>query len=424
MEPPVTRNVKLLIAAVALVMVGQFVLANFVPYAPAIDTARAAGFTDDEIATGLQFTFERRFFVWLNLALELGFLGALTFTRLGRALADRWLAWFGGRRVPAALGVGLTLWTALALLYLPIGVARLEHSRAWGMTDLSLASWLIDYAVASCVQILCESIVLVGFYALLIVLPRSWWLAAPVGAGALAIAYAFLSPILVNPLFNEFTPLAETEWHAYEPRVRALIDKAHVPVQEILVMNASRQSKHSNAYFTGFGPTRRIVLYDNLLKVHTDPDEVDSVLAHEIGHWKHDHINQGILLGMLGALVGCYVLHRILRGTLGRSPWNLQSIADPAGLPLVLLLVNVGGWIAMPLGNLVSRHFERQADQASLELADLPKAFIEAERNLARQNKSNVAPTPWNVWLFATHPPTVERIRMAEEWKKGSGESK
>jgi STE24 endopeptidase len=96
----------------------------------------------------------------------------------------------------------------------------------------------------------------------------------------------------------------------------------------------------------------------------------------------------------------------------------LQSKADPAGLPLVMLLVFLGSWAAMPAANLVSRHFERQADQASLELADVPKAFIDAEYKLARDNKANVAPTPWNVWLFSTHPPTVERIRMAEEWQK------
>src|SRR5207247_649827 len=143
-----------------------------------------------------------------------------------------------------------------------------------------------------------------------------------------------------------------------EPRVQALIDKAGVPVQEILVMNGSRQSNHSNAYFTGFGPTRRIVLYDTLLKNH-DADEIESVLAHELGHWRRDHINKGILLGMVAALVGCCILDHCLRAAMRRGPWHLSGIADPAGLPLVLLLVFLGSWIAMPAGNLVSRHFER-----------------------------------------------------------------
>lgn len=407
--------------AIALVLACGFALlfvaTTFIPYAPAIDAARAAGFSDAEIETGLQFTLERRFFMWGGMALELSLLFLFALTSCGRRLADRFLAWTGHRRILAMLGVGFCFWILHEILYVPLGVGRLEHSRAWGMTELDLAGWLRDYVLTAAVGLVFGAVTLSGFYALLFWLPRVWWVVAPLGVGLLAIVVATLTPILITPLFNEFKPLAETEWRDLEPRVRNIIQRADVPVQEILVMNASKQSKHTNAYFTGFGPTRRIVLYDNLLKYHKDPDEIESVLGHELGHWRHDHINKGILLGMLAALVGCYVLHRCLRAALGRAPWNLQSIADPAGLPLVLLLVNVGGWIVMPVGNVVSRHFERQADQAALELADLPEAFIAAERNLARLNKGNVAPTPWNVWLFATHPPTVERIRMAEEWK-------
>ena len=103
-----------------------------------------------------------------------------------------------------------------------------------------------------------------------------------------------------------------------------------------------------------------------------------------------------------------------------RAPWNLQSIADPAGLPVILLLVYLGSWAVLPAQNAVSRYFERQADQTSLELAGQPKAFIVGERKLANDNKSNVAPTPWNVWLYSTHPPTVERIEMAKEFEKKS----
>ena len=176
-----------------------------------------------------------------------------------------------------------------------------------------------------------------------------------------------------------------------------------------------RQTNHTNAYFTGFGSTRRIVLYDNLLKKHT-PAEIESILAHEIGHWRHDHIVKGLLLGTAAALLGFFLLHCVLHWAVGRAPWHLQSIADPAGLPLVLLLISLGSWAAMPVGNAVSRHFERQADQVSLDLARQPAAFIECERKLARDNLGNVAPSPWNVWLFSTHPPTVERIHMAEEW--------
>jgi len=347
----------------------------------------------------------------------LGLLYVLAMTSLARRWADRLLDWTGQRRIIAALGMGLTFVVLHEILYLPIGIGRLYHAQSWGMSNLDLAGWLHDHALSVGINLLCKAIVLVGFYSLLIWLPRIWWLIAPFGAGALTVTYVLLAPILISPLFNDFTPLSKTEWSDKQSRVQALIDKAGVPVEEILVMNASRQSNHTNAYFTGFGPTRRIVIYDTLLKNHSDA-EIESILAHELGHWLHDHIVKGILLGTLAALFGCFLLDRVLRLALERAPWHLRSIADPAGLPLILLLMCLGSWVAMPVGNAVSRHFERQADQVSLELAGQPEAFKTTEKKMAIDNKSNVAPTPWNVWLFSSHPTTVERIQMAEEWEK------
>jgi STE24 endopeptidase len=408
---------KTLVWTIAAVFFVLFLLTTFVPYPAARDDALSAGFTPDDIDTGRQIIFERRFFFWGATALELGLLCVLAMTGLARLWADRFLVWTGQRRILAVLLMGLAYVALHEILFLPIGVGRLYHARAWGMSNLDLASWLRDHYLFFGIGLVSEAIVLVGLYTLLIVFPRTWWLLAPVGIGALGMAYAFCAPILINPLFNEFTPLSETQWRNQQPRVRALIDKAGVPIEEILVMNASKQSNHSNAYFTGFGSTRRIVLYDNLLKKHSEA-EIESILAHEIGHWQHDHITKGILLGMLAGVFGCFVLDRILRAAVGRAPWHLRSLADPAGLPLILLLIYLGSWITLPMQNAVSRHFERQADQVSLELAGQPDAFRSTEQKLARDNKDNVAPTPWNVWLFSTHPPTVERIRTAEEWKK------
>jgi len=413
----VTTFTKIVIGLIVAALFALVTLTTFIPYPAAIEEARATGFSDSDIQIGLQYSFERRLFLWLAQVLEVGLLCGFALTRVSRRLADRLLGWTWQNRILAALGIGLFFSLVHTLLYVPLGIAGLAHRWAWETSNLDFAGWLRDYSLGWGITLVWESIVIVGFYALLIVLPRTWWLVAPIGGAGLAVAYAFLSPILINPLFNDFTPLKDTEWRAQAPRVQALIDKAGVPVQEILVMNGSRQSNHTNAYFTGFGPTRQIVLFDTLLKNHT-PDEIESILAHELGHWQHDHINKGILLGVLAALVGCCFLDQCLRAAMKHEPWRLQSKADPAGLLLVMLLVYLGSWLALPVGNLVSRHFERQADQTSLELADVPKAFIDAEFKLARVNKANVAPTPWNVWLFATHPPTVERIRMARDWEK------
>jgi STE24 endopeptidase len=407
-----------ILVGVCVVALTLLCAATFIPYSPALDEARAAGFSDETIQTGLNFAFERRILFWIWTALDLGLLYVLAISGLGRRWADRCLAWTHGYRIPAALCLGLGYLALHEIVTLPVSIARFYQSRAWGMgsADYDLANWLRDHCLNIGVNLIWEAVVVIGLYALLILLPRVWWLVAPLGAGLLGIAYAYLAPIWINPLFNEFKPLQETQWSNLQPRVRTLIDEAGIPVQEILVMDASRQSSHTNAYFTGFGATRRIVLYDTLLKKHT-PDEIDSVLAHEIGHWHHDHIAKGILLGVIASVFGFWVLDRFLRGAVAKPPWNLHSTADPAGLWLILLLFNVGAWIAMPAENLVSRHFERQADEMSLELAKEPDAFIKCEWKMAVDNKSNVTPTPWNVWLFSSHPPTVERIRMAEDWK-------
>ena len=405
---------KALVWTIAGLFVVLFIVTTFVPYEPARVEA-SDYFFQDEIDTGLDYAFQRRLFMWSSVALELVLLYVLATTNLVR----RWANWVrdrsGIRSILPMLGVGLIYMVLAELVHLPLAIGRFYHSHAWGMSNLSFGSWVQDHLLALAIYALEGTVVLVGLYTLLTLLPRVWWLIAPLGAGALAVAYAFLAPVLINPLFNDFEPLAETQWKDQQSRVQALISKADVPVKEILVMNASRQSNHTNAYFTGFGSTRRIVLYDNLLKKHT-PDEIESVLAHEIGHWQHDHIVKGILLGMLAAVLGCFVLDRLLRVAVNRPPWNLKSKADPAGVPLVLLLFFLGSWIAMPVGNVVSRHFERQADQVALDLARQPVVFSACEQKMARDNKSNLAPTPWNVWLFSSHPPTVERMRMAEEW--------
>jgi STE24 endopeptidase len=403
----------------ALLIVGAFVivfvLTTFIPYSPARVTAEAY-FSEQEIDVGLRFAFERRLFMWASIALELGLLMVLGMTGSARRWADRFLAWTGQRRILAALGVGLLYLTLHEILQLPIGIARFYHAQAWGMMNYGLDGWLYDYTLTWAVALVPGAIAVAGLYALLIWLPRTWWLLAAVGGGLLAVAVAFLAPILITPLFNDFTPLAQTPWKDRQPRIEALIERAGVSVRDILVMNASRQSNHTNAYFTGFGPTRRIVLYDNLLKKHT-PDETESILAHELGHWLHDDIVKGILLGTLASVFGFLLLDRVLRWAIGRAPWRLDSSADPAGLPLILLCVFLGSWIADPIGYAINRHIERQADQVALDLAKHPAAFIECEKKLARDNFLNVAPSPWNVWLFSTHPPAVERIRMAEEWR-------
>jgi STE24 endopeptidase len=434
------RLVKTCLAGTLVAFVLLFVTSTFLP-PPAAELAQARRyFTDDQIATGRLFSFERNLYFWYATAVELGLL--ITFALIARPLTNVFSRWTGYDAAATAAAPGAARWQRLRtwgshfsrwlatlllllatyavaheLLQLPIAVGRYELSRAWGMTTQPFDDWFNQHLLSAAIGFVAEVITAVGLYVLLRWFPRTWFLWGTAGGVAFAFMTALLLPVLIAPLFNTFTPLSDTEWAALESPVRHLAEEAGIPVDRIYVADASRQGNHTNAYFTGLGTTQSIVLYDTLLKKHPRA-EIESILAHEIGHWTHRHIVKGILLGGLAALVGLIVLDRVLRWFIQRPPLYLRGLADPAGLPVVMLLGYLGAWVAMPVENAVSRHFERQADMTSLELAGMPEVFIDAEKRLAVDNKGNVVPLPWNVWLFNTHPTAIQRIEMAERWQQ------
>jgi len=448
--PPALRSclgLRIAVVCVALAFVALFVVNIFVKSTTASQERAAEYFSPAEIERGLQYTSERNLLGWCGTGLQLALLTALVCTTWGRRLTDLFDRWTGRRWLLTLLLVGAAYLLVSELLSLPLGLARLEQARAWNMTDRGTLAWLLDWVKGLGLNAVQGLIVLLGLYALMYWFPRWWWLLAAAGGTGLGVLYAFLLPELIQPLFNKFTPLEDPYLNAC---VRTLAQRADVPVDEVLVMDASARGRHTNAYFSGFGSTRRIVLYDTLLRSHSGVDntstarligllgpgpgggpllatsqilaartegndELEAILAHEMGHWRHHHIVKGIALAAVALLIGVFLLSRILRWAVGRRPFCLTGPTDPAGLPLILLLAMLASWLTLPVQNGISRVFERQADAASLELANKPAAFIEAEKRLAVDNLSNVAPAPFNVWMFSTHPPAVERIEMAKE---------
>lgn len=388
------------------------------PTAATVDRAKEY-FNPHQIERGWEYSLESRILAWTSVAVHLAWILVLVFTPLGRRLADGCLRVFAGKWFPEVLSVGLIYWLGDKLLSIPFIIAHWLLQTHWGLTQQSLTDRLLDLHIAWPLDLVMSAMMLAGLYLLLQWFPRRWWLVAWLVVTPLGILYVYLLPVAIEPLFNTFTPLSQTPWKGQEPNLRALVAKGGVEVGDILVMDASRRSTHTNAYFTGFGSTQRIVLFDNLLKQH-NPPEVESIVAHELGHWLHHHIVKGMILGSLGVLLGLLAMSRILIWALGRSPLELRSISDPAGVPFFVLLVWIGSWLARPLENGVSRYFERQADEMSLKLAGRPHVFKEAEKRLALDNLSNLAPHPLTVWMYYSHPPAVERIRMAEEWMKKS----
>ena len=349
--------------------------------------------------------------------------------------------------------VGATVYLLEELLATPLRLVSLERSRHWQMTTRTVADWAVDYGKNFLIDVVIDGVILVVLFAIMWLVPRWWWLIAAGACGVLGMAYALILPVFISPIFNTFTPLEDPYLLGLFDRVA---ERAGVSVREVLVKDASRRSRHTNAYFTGFGDTRRIVVYDNLLKPYYEPDptdvtsvvgllgspqgagvvlaaanrscqriekaeEIESILAHEIGHWYHDHILKGIGLAVLGSILGFFLLDRILRWAVNRRPFLLHSPTDPAAIPLIALLIALASWAVAPLELAISRQFEREADLMSLKLAQQPQAFIDAEKRLVTDNIGNVAPSPVAVWFFSSHPPAIERIEMAEAWAKAHG---
>ncbi len=369
-------------------------------------------FSPEEVARGQRFAGERRLLFWSSEAAQLGLLGWLALSGSGALLASRCGAIAGGRWWATLLLVGAALFLAQELVSLPWSVyGGFLQLRAWGLTDRSFASWAIDHLKGLAVSGLLGALLLVGLFGLIRFSPRYWWLLAGLGSVLVGVFLAYLAPVLIAPLFNKFVPLRDTKHAPLQPQIEALAQRASLGVDAVLVMDASRQGRHTNAYFTGFFGTRRIVLYDTLLRSHGEQETL-SILAHEMGHWRRHHIAKGIAFGGLGALLGFWLLARVLDQAGAR--FGIRAAADPAALPLLLLLTALGGLLSLPLQNAISRGFEREADQDALTLYGHPEAFIEAEKRLARDNIANVAPADVNVLLFASHPPTLDRIAMAE----------
>lgn len=373
----------------------------------------ATHFTPEDVARGHAYMQGRYWLFTAGTLLRLAALAVLVFTPASAALRN-----FAVRLVPAhpALAVALyiaCLCIAFELLTLPMGYyAGFVREHAFGLSTQTPGAWLLDRLKGAALSL----VLAVPLGSLLTLLwrryPGRWVLPAWGLSGLVVVLLVALAPIVIDPLFHTIRPLQNA---ALRERVLALADRAGIPVEQVYELDASRRTKKGNAYFTGLGATKRIVLYDTLVAT-SDPDAVDLVIAHEMGHWQHAHIWQGIGLSLAGMGLLLWCGARVLAWAGERRAFHIAGPADVAGLPLFLLVLFVLSLVGLPIQNAISRHFERQADRASLALTANPAAFIRAEVDLARSNLADLDPPRPLVWLLYTHPPVAERIRMAESF--------
>ena len=266
--------------------------------------------------------------------------------------------------------------------------------------------WITDLLKSLAIGVILLSLLTAGSLALVQASPNLWWLWVWGLFALITLLLMYLSPVLIEPLFFKFQPLQD---QALAERVKDVMKQAGLQVERVQQVDASRRSKHSNAYFTGIGRVKRIVLFDTLLEQMSD-DEILGVLAHEAGHWKLGHIWKRLLSMELVSLVVCWSFWLVLSWD-GLSGWfGLVELSFLGKVLLVGFLASLVSFPLTPISSLRSRRHEWQADQFARNLTGEPEPLASALVKLCKENLSNLHPHPFYAWFYYSHPPVVERI--------------
>jgi len=277
----------------------------------------------------------------------------------------------------------------------------------------TLKDWVIDQLKGLAVAAPIGLLLLELLYLALRATGDLWWLWAAGGMLVFSVLLSNLAPVLIMPIFNKFVPLGD-EHADLEERLLRLAEKANTKVRGVFKFDMSRRTKSANAALTGIGNTRRIVLGDTLINEFTG-DEIETVLAHELGHHVHNDLPLLIAFGTLTTTLGLYLASLALNWAIGF--FSFSGPADVAALPALGLILGAYGLVTMPLENAISRWRENMADDYALQATGKTEAFASAFTRLANQNLGEVNPENWVVFLFYSHPPLGQRIEKAKEWR-------
>ncbi|WP_229758573.1 M48 family metalloprotease [Peterkaempfera bronchialis] len=372
-------------------------------------------FTAEEVARGRALRRAQVPWVLAGRLAGLGVTAGLGFSGAGAWLVAGVGELFGGSRVAQVLG-GVALLVLLGeAVRLPFTARVRVVRRGYGLVTQGWGGWAVDVLRGLLLGLLVVLPVVGGLYALTAWSPQRWWLPAAGAAAVLAVAFSFLFPLLVEPLFNRFTPMPDGPLRS---ALLHLAERDGVPVRQVLVADASRRTTALNAYVSGLGATRRIVAYDTLLAT-AEPREVELVVAHELGHVKHRDVLTGTALGAVGAAAVVCLLGLLLSWGPLLSAAGAADAADPRSLPLLAACAALLGAVSGPLQCAVSRRIEARADRHALDLTGDPDRFVAMQRRLAVANVADVDPPRALQLLFGTHPSAARRIAAARAWRPG-----
>ena len=370
-----------------------------VPGGPLHPPPASSVFTAHEIQRAEDYSSMARIWSWSSLAVSLAVACVLGFSRIGAGFVDRVRGPWWWRVLVAVLALSLVG----RVVTLPFAILLRRRVLDYGLSHQAWGAYAIDLAKGFAVEVVATSIALVLLVGVARRWPRAWPAVAGVLLAGLVMLGSFVYPLLVEPLFNYFESLPDGQLRT---QILALADQEGVHVDDVLVADASRRTTTLNAYVSGFGSSRRVVVYDNLVD-DVDDREILSVVAHELGHARHDDVLTGSLLGAAGALLGVGLLGLLAGG-----------VADPRHVPRVLALAAVATLLASPVQNGISRRIETRADVASLRTTQDPEAFIEVQTELARTSLSDPTPYALSQFWFGSHPTTLQRIALAERFAR------
>jgi STE24 endopeptidase len=385
-----------------------------VPRPPAADPLEA--FTEDEVRACVAYAKPRQRWGLAGYGVDLAVLAVLALTGPGQAVvgAAAGLArgWAPGRVALATVAV----LAVRAGVGLPFSIRAFRQDARAGLATQGLGGFLRDWAKGRGVGLVLTVVPLSALVLGARWQPPGWPLVAAAAAALLVVVLAVAWPVLIEPLFNRFSSLEPGPLRA---RLLALAATMRVPVGDVLVADASRRTTRVNAYVSGLGRTRRVVVYDTLLAAAGPAggaDEVVLVVAHELAHVRH----RDVLWGTVGAaaLAAVSVLAAVALFDLGpvQRALGVSGLGDPLAAPGLLLLAALGGLVAAPVASAISRWAEARADWVSLEVTRDPVTAVAVERRLALQNRADLRPNRLLMVMFASHPSTMARIAQAWLW--------
>lgn len=303
-----------------------------------------------------------------------------------------------------------------SVLFMPINIYTgfyLEHK--YKLSNQTFYKYFIENLKSVLVGLVIGIPILLLFFFVINQFGDLWWLVFASAMFLISVVLSQLFPILILPIFYKIIPLNDEE---LKTRISNLAKGAGIKVENVFTFDMSKNTKKANAAFTGLGKTKRIILGDTLLNNYSK-DEIETVIAHELGHYKHKHILKNILFGTISSFLTFFIISILYKSSL--SWFDFESITQIAALPLLSLWAMIIGLIQTPIGNLLSRKYEYEADRYAIESTHKPESFMNTLNKLTDQNLGDREPHPFVEWFFYSHPSIKNRINAIRNFVKEKG---